>query len=281
LPRQHVNGVELYYELTGTGDPLVLVHGSYTDHASWQSVAPGLAERHRVLSFDRRGHSRSERPTAQGARRTDEDDLAALVRELDLGPVHLVGSSYGGSIALGLAARRPELVRTVAVHEPPLLGVAEPGSTLARTAATTLATMHSLAGEIRRGDAEAATARFIEEIALGPGMWPALPIETRRALVANAPTFVDLLGDPDWSAVPSLARTDAPILLTDGDSSPPWFGAITSELARTPYRHASHHTFRGAGHAPHLTHPAELVSVVLTFIETTFAPAKITQGVPS
>ena len=55
MPRQHINDIELYYELTGDGDEtIVLVHGSWTDHLSWQFVVPALAERTRVLSYDRR-----------------------------------------------------------------------------------------------------------------------------------------------------------------------------------------------------------------------------------
>jgi pimeloyl-ACP methyl ester carboxylesterase len=52
-PQQRLNGTELFYELTGSGDPLVLVHGSWTDHKSWQFVVPGLARSFRVLTYDR------------------------------------------------------------------------------------------------------------------------------------------------------------------------------------------------------------------------------------
>lgn len=126
MPRQRINDIELHYELTGEGDDtVVLVHGGWTDHLSWQFVVPALAERHRVVAYDRRGHSRSDRSTTPASRRLDEADLAALIETLDLGAVNLVGNSYGGSISLGLAARRPDLVRCVAAHEPPLLDVAQ------------------------------------------------------------------------------------------------------------------------------------------------------------
>jgi pimeloyl-ACP methyl ester carboxylesterase len=70
-----VNGVELYCELTGTGSPLVLVHGSWTDHRSWDAV-PGLAESFRLLRYDRPGQNQSERLPGQGGIR--EDDVAQL-----------------------------------------------------------------------------------------------------------------------------------------------------------------------------------------------------------
>jgi pimeloyl-ACP methyl ester carboxylesterase len=57
-----VNGLRLYYELHGKGDPLVLVDGAWADATNWRFVVPGLAASFRVLVYDRRGHSRSERP---------------------------------------------------------------------------------------------------------------------------------------------------------------------------------------------------------------------------
>ena len=71
-----VNGVQLFYELTGTGEiPLVFVHGSWVSHRTWERVVPLLADSFRVLTYDRRGHGESERPTTQGSVR---DDAAAL-----------------------------------------------------------------------------------------------------------------------------------------------------------------------------------------------------------
>ena len=188
----------------------MLVHGSWTDHLSWQLVTPMLAERHRVLVYDRRGHSRSERPTTQGARRQDEDDLAALVEALDLAPVHLVGNSYGASIALGLAARRADLVHSVIAHEPPLLGIARPGTALAATADQVHATLDEVAAMLRAGDLEGGTRHFIEAVALGPGTWQMLPDDSRRTFVANAATFLDAIGDPHWAATPERQRRPGP-----------------------------------------------------------------------
>jgi pimeloyl-ACP methyl ester carboxylesterase len=68
MPTANVNGVRIFYELNGTGDALVLVHGSWVSHHSWDPVAPRLADSFRVLTYDRRGHSESERPTGQRAR---------------------------------------------------------------------------------------------------------------------------------------------------------------------------------------------------------------------
>src|SRR5829696_2345624 len=122
MPTATVNGVRLHYDLVGDGPPLVLVHGSWGDGTGWDLALPALAQRFRVLVYDRRGHSRSERPPTQGSADEDVDDLAALITHLDLGSVHVAGSSSGAALALRLAARYPEMVRSVIGHEPPLYG---------------------------------------------------------------------------------------------------------------------------------------------------------------
>src|ERR687897_2070034 len=120
-----VNGVRLYYELHGSGEPLVLVHGSWGDARNWRFVVPGLAESFRVAVYDRRGHSRSQRPDTQGSVDEDGEDLAALLEALDLAPAHVVTNSYGGDIALRLATRRPEVFCSLSCHEPPLWSLLE------------------------------------------------------------------------------------------------------------------------------------------------------------
>ena len=67
MPTAHVNGVDLFHAVSGSGEPLVLVHGSWIDHHSWDAVVPALSESFRVVAYDRRGDSASERPAGQGS----------------------------------------------------------------------------------------------------------------------------------------------------------------------------------------------------------------------
>jgi pimeloyl-ACP methyl ester carboxylesterase len=116
----HANGVDLHYEVEGDGPPLVLVHDHGSDHLTWDRVAPALTASFRVLRYDRRGHGRSGSGVGAADRRRHEDDLAALVERVHDGPAYVAGDAFGGSVSLGLAARRPELVRALTAHQPPV-----------------------------------------------------------------------------------------------------------------------------------------------------------------
>jgi hypothetical protein len=93
-----INGIRIYWELDGgTGEPIVLVHGSWGDHHNWAPVVPALSRSFRVLTYDRRGHSGSERPEGQGSVWEDVADLAALIEHLEQNCSSQAGSNDGAS----------------------------------------------------------------------------------------------------------------------------------------------------------------------------------------
>lgn len=98
MPTAHVNGIQIHWQIDGAaGHPIVLVHGSWGDHQNWTPVVPALSRSFRVLTYDRRGHSKSERPPGQGSVREDSADLAALLEHLRHSPAHVIGNSFGAS----------------------------------------------------------------------------------------------------------------------------------------------------------------------------------------
>ncbi|MFI1379425.1 alpha/beta fold hydrolase [Embleya sp. NPDC020886] len=267
MPHARVNGADLYYEVEGDGVPLVLVHGSWTDHNGWRPVVPALAESYRVVTYDRRGHGRSTGPAGPGSRVQDEDDLAALLEWLDPAPAHVVGNSFGASTALGSAARRPELFRSLVAHEPPLLDIVAGDPQLAPLIRETQGRIDAVVESLRAGDDRGAAYRFVEEVALGPGMWERLPDPVRETFIGNAATFLDEQNDPRWASIDLAAISDltAPVLLSHGTASPPWFPGIIDRLADA-IAHARVATLTGAGHVPHSTHPEQYVATVTGFL---------------
>ncbi|MCJ0873866.1 alpha/beta hydrolase [Streptomyces sp. AP-93] len=188
MPQVRANGVDLYYELVGEGDPLVWVHGSWNDHTSWKpAIEADMRASFTVVAYDRRGHGRSETVPGQGTRRQDEDDLAALIEQLGLAPVHAAGNSFGASIVLALAARRPELFLSLTLHEPPLIAVVADEPESMRELQPTMISVDAAMDHLRKGENEQGARLFVEEIALGPGMWDQLPEDFRGTLVTHAP----------------------------------------------------------------------------------------------
>jgi pimeloyl-ACP methyl ester carboxylesterase len=258
-----VNGVRLYYELHGRGQPLVLVHGSWGDARSWRLVVPGLAESFRVVVYDRRGHSRSERPDTPGSVDEDGDDLAALLEALGLVPAHVVTNSYGGDIALRLATRRPEVFRSLSCHEPPLWSLLEDDPQSREILQQGARSLQAVGQRIARGDHEGAARQFVEEVAFGPGAWEReLPPELRAIFVDNALTFLDELQDPNQLRIDedALSHLELPVRLTQGSESPPPFPAVIDRLVELLPR-VSRDIIDGAAHVPQLTMPERYVQV--------------------
>lgn len=263
-----VNGVRLFYELTGKGSiSIVLVHGSWSSHRSWELVVPALAQQFRVATYDRRGHSDSERPAAQGSVSEDVADLALLVEHLGLAPAIVVGNSFGASIALRLAGQRADLLRGVVAHEPPLFQLLGDDPRFVPTLEDVGRRVGAVAQRIASGDHEGAAKQFAETVALGPGAWALLPPENQRTMIDNAPTFLDETRDPEALTLDlgALRQCDRPVLLTAGDQSPPPFAPVIRKVAEALPR-AEVVTLAGAGHIPQVTHPERYVEAVVAFV---------------
>jgi len=267
MSQTSVNGFRLYYEAAGdTGEPLVLVHGAWGDHHDWNPVVSGLAHTHRVLTYDRRGHSLSERSPAPVRIEAHASDLACLIQDLNLAPAHVVGSSFGASIALTLSTQQPDLFLTLSVHEPPLIGLLgdTPEGIAIRERLTDVVT------KLRGGDIEEGARLFVDTVAFGPGSWDRLSETARRKFIFNAPTFFDEVDGPGAFRLDlaALSRFTRPVMVTRGDRSPSYFAPILERIAGA-LPAAVRHTFGGAGHLPQITHPADFVRVIGDFARAT------------
>lgn len=103
---------DLFWLDTGTGRPLVLLHGGFLDHRMWHGQVQAFARQYRVIAPDARGHGLSANATEPFR---PPDDLAALLRHLNTGPAVLVGVSMGASVAADTAIEHPDLVSAVVV----------------------------------------------------------------------------------------------------------------------------------------------------------------------
>ncbi len=110
MPKIHANGIDLYYELTGEGPPLVLIAGLGYGLWMWHKMLPGLAARCRVIAFDNRGAGQTDKPDGPYSAPMMADDTAGLMDALGIVDAAVMGHSMGGFIAQQLALTRPDLV---------------------------------------------------------------------------------------------------------------------------------------------------------------------------
>lgn len=158
-----VRGRNLHYESAGEGDPLVLVHGGFLDHRMWMLNVPVLAERFRVVTLDLPGHGQSGGSIDPAASVADAvallvDHLAELVEKLDLAPAHFAGQSAGGGFILHLASRRPDLFRSMTLHEPAVVALLDDEFRPVREGQVMAAAL------LRSGEIELGLQKFVETV---------------------------------------------------------------------------------------------------------------------
>ena len=111
MPDLTANGVRLYYERSGEGDPLLLISGLGGGAGMWQAMLPRFAKDFHCILYDHRGTGRSDAPPGPYTMDQMADDAAALLTEIGLAPADCVGLSMGGCVLQALAYRHPEVVR--------------------------------------------------------------------------------------------------------------------------------------------------------------------------
>lgn len=123
MPRIDIHGETLHYTDEGAGEPLVFVHGSASDHRTWQYQQEQFRKHFRTIAYSRRYHWPNDPipGNAVYAMMEHVEDLEYLLRELEAIPAYLVGHSYGAFVCLLLAMRDPTLVRALVLAEPPVI----------------------------------------------------------------------------------------------------------------------------------------------------------------
>jgi len=219
VPLVIANGVEHHVQVLGEGAPVVMTHGLLTGSlATWfYTTAPALAQSHRVLLYDLRGHGRSARTASGYDTQTLADDLTALTQSI-ADPITLVGHSYGALIALKFALKHPARVARLVLVETPLPPsrmeeftqfVQQSPDAMINALPAAMQSMFSDGGSNRR-------ARRL--------------LESLRFLTAECSLVPDLLAETDVTNE-SLAAIECPVLAVHGASSS--LRSVGQRLAQT------------------------------------------------
>jgi pimeloyl-ACP methyl ester carboxylesterase len=266
MPRAEVNGVRLYYEVTGQGRPLVFVHGFGCGIRTWDSQVAALSRRHRVIAYDVRGHGLSDAPTEAAAysQATSVEDLRQLLDVLRVRRTTVAGLSMGGNIALNFALAHPTRVSA--------LVVADTGAG-SDAHADWVATTHAFAATVEAGGTEAfadmamanplfatfcttdaAAERFMRSCLMthrARGI-----AHTAREVLAKRPRIYELEA--------RLVKLDVPTLLIVGDGDDPCL-KVHDFMART-IPGARSIVLRRTGHLSDLESPAAFNAAVSRFL---------------
>jgi pimeloyl-ACP methyl ester carboxylesterase len=208
MPHAHVNGVRLYFEERGSGTPILGIHGAGSSAVFWEDAAERLADLGRVITYDRRGCNRSERPDPYEITTVREhaDDALFLLRTLGAEPAVLVGRSYGGTVALDLALRHPGAALGIALLEAGPMGLEPEYDTWFES----LLVAAESAPEGRIGEA------VMREVF---GVWEELPDDWQSVFTANGRALLaELRGGEKTDA--DLGSLTVPTLVVTADGSP-------------------------------------------------------------
>ncbi|MFF4056051.1 alpha/beta fold hydrolase [Streptomyces sp. NPDC001668] len=249
---------------TGTGDPVVLLHSGYVDHRLFEAQIPALAAGHRVLAVDIRGHgwtANASKPFRWA------DDLADLLRHLDVGPAVLVGVSMGGAVAGDTAIEYPELVR----------GIVLSGASVSDFEYTDEVTRKSVAESQRMlysGDIEGWLKVFLGAVAgpfRGTGEVDPRILDHLREMALHT-VAKHTVGEKNWHVPMTdtwarVPKIDVPVLTVNGTLDSPDLLADAERYAATAQNGRSV-LVEGTSHFPNLEKPEEFNAIVLDFLRS-------------
>ncbi|MBZ5559833.1 MAG: alpha/beta fold hydrolase [Acidobacteriia bacterium] len=252
--------VNLHYDISGAGDPIVLLHGFATDLHLWDDQVQVLAPKYRVIRYDLRGFGRSP---AGAEPYSHAGDLKSIVDQLGLSRVVLVGLSLGGGAAINFAIEHPDAVRALVLVDSTLGGFAWSQGFTTDQAAIRKAAIDT--------GVDAARAKWLSLPIFGPALQNSTSADRVRAQVGSYSGWHWLNPDPGRPftppAIQRLGAITAPTLIVLGERDTPDFHVIASTLEQG-IAGAKKVTIPGAGHIANLEAPEKFNEILLGFLNT-------------
>lgn len=282
MPEFEGEGVKLYYEDQGVGQPVVFVHGTVCDCRAWFAQTDALSSEFRTVAYSRRYARPNDRQgdVRDSSVQNNSADLEALIKGLNLDKVHLVGHSYGGFIAAYFANKHPDLLRSLTLVNAAIftmlasgtgavasfgLLVKSPSVALSarRLVSATNATIRAVAG----GDKSAAEKVFVRALQDGRTDLPAKPKGFSEMVTENSRTLEEVTAPFPQLTVREAMNIKTPTLIVCGELSAPWDSRI-SELLSSSIPSSESAKVEGAGHFCLMEKPAEVNERVGKFLHS-------------
>jgi pimeloyl-ACP methyl ester carboxylesterase len=258
-----VNGVELEYEVVGSGEAMLFIHGAHLADALRPLVTEPALERFQRIRYHRRGLGGSTRPVKTGPTSVpvQAKDAVGLLDHVGVDRAHVVGHSLGGAIALELAAQHPNRVASLVLLEPAFL-TTPAGAAFARAVAP-------LIDRYQAGDAEGAVHGFLALV--GDSNWreaieQTVPGGVAQAVKDAATFFETELPGPTWTVEPEQAAAiTCPVLSVLGSNSSPLF-VEGRQLLHTWFPACQDANIVGATHLLQMQAPGPVATAIAAFL---------------
>lgn len=256
MPTLSCGDVNLYFEDSGQGRPVLLLHGLGSSGSDWELITPALARSFRVIVPDVRGHGRSDKPAGDYGVPLFARDVAALCARLGIDKVDVVGLSMGGMIAFELAVTQPALVRS--------LTIVNSGPDMASRAVRVLLGLRLLLLRTlgpRRLAAMVAKKLFPkpEQAALRQRVQDALGKNDRDVYMRATRGLIG------WTVLPRIREIACPVLVlaSDGDYTPVSMKKVYVDLLKD----ARLEVIKDSGHAAPIDQPAQVIEKLTRFLQ--------------
>jgi pimeloyl-ACP methyl ester carboxylesterase len=268
-----INGDSIHYIDVGKGNPVVFVHGAFGDYRTWEAQMDAFTQNHRVISYSKRLYYPNNQIANDSTSVTDSahaKDLAELLKALTLGPVHLVGHSGGGHVALLTTMEHPELVQSLILGEAVVQSLLEnvpQGDSVLNS--LYVKTMKPASEAFKNNNNEEGVRAFINGVMGDSSYFNNLSQQMRENMMTNAVEVKHnlLYGGPSPQVTcDDLKKIKVPTLLLEGDKSISFFSLINDELYRC-LSNRERATILNAAHGLEFENPAEFNKIVLGFID--------------
>ncbi len=232
-----VRGVSLAYASCGEGAPVLLLHGLASDHRAWLPHLGVLGRRYRAMALTQRyfGTDAWADDGASYGMQTHVDDAAAFIAHLGLGPVHLVGWSYGGAVALAVAIRHPECVASLCTYDMALATFITDEADAREAANDRTQMVGPSVAAAKAGDIAGAVPLLLDGACAQPGAFLALPLPVQAMMRDNARALALQFGasspPPPLSAA-ELAGLRCPAVFAIGGQTRRFYRLASQTAAR-------------------------------------------------
>jgi 3-oxoadipate enol-lactonase len=263
MPVVNLDNIKMFYQISGEGEPLILLAGFGVDHRVWQTIVAGLADQFKVIVLDNRGIGQSSTPDYPYTIDMMADDVVQFCQALNIKQAHFLGGSMGGAIVQTLGYRYPELCRSLIIYNS-FAEISERYSWFAKAKlkAMQLNLPTRVLAELSVGwvfsNSFLAQTELIDGLLDMAAINPYLQTEIGYRCQLNA-----LL---NFNSNSWLAKIKVPTLIIGSDQDLIVPVEDFHYLAAT-IPEAEYYQFNGAGHTPHLEEPERFKEVVLNFCQ--------------